>query len=656
MLLLLLFCLGLPCTFTTRLYNGSLPGPTLYMRPGNEYRVTLINELGPEADIAVNFTNGFKEPNTTNIRTHGLHVSGNNNSDNIFVSIGPLETFTYVYNIPCDHGGGLFWYHPHHHGSISVQMSGGAAGQLIIEESQNELDTLPEWYKNISETNSVLLFIQAFVLYLTDDMFFFQVGQELDYLFFWDTRTCDTPVFYTVNGLYQSVFEMETGIWYKFRLTLVEFLYPVSLYIVTSDSYFSGGSGDFGDCTLKLLARDGIPIHGPNNSLPRDVDYMFLQAGQRADVAIMCQIEEELVLINDFGDLLLHILVSNDEPDEIVELTPFEYIFRPNYIVDTFSDNNTNITFDYFDIDLSEDALNGYRFLENNGTYLHTIDAYSYQEWNITNVISSNYPFIHPFHMHLFPFQVISGGNDDTWSDVPPNWAVEGDFVDILHGEGIIRFKADQLGGHFIVHCHLTFHSDQGSIASLFVNGGCNEKWQDLDPTGTYPQCSYHESVLCATDNTIVDNTTSSPTIRSYKPTRQPTQLPTKMPTQMPTLSPTSSPTPNPSDNPSPSSTTEYPIKHSTGDPVATYSSSAAGVSSTQYNENSDINKTKFMSNASIIFEQVMPLSVNKDNKTFNPGARNVLKGMARIEIQSQELVYLFLDLISTQRSHTNIS
>lgn len=38
------------------------------------------------------------------------------------------------YTIPCDHTGGTFWYHPHHHGSTSVQMGGGAMGVLIVED------------------------------------------------------------------------------------------------------------------------------------------------------------------------------------------------------------------------------------------------------------------------------------------------------------------------------------------------------------------------------------------------------------------------------------------------------------------------------------------------------------------------------------------
>ena len=44
------------------------------------------------------------------IHTHGLHISGETPGDNIFDAINGGEQMTYIYQIPCDHAGGLFWY------------------------------------------------------------------------------------------------------------------------------------------------------------------------------------------------------------------------------------------------------------------------------------------------------------------------------------------------------------------------------------------------------------------------------------------------------------------------------------------------------------------------------------------------------------------
>ena len=48
--------------------------------------------------------------------------------------VAPGETYTYVYNIPPDHAGGTFWYHPHRHGSTAGQAGGGMAGALIVDD------------------------------------------------------------------------------------------------------------------------------------------------------------------------------------------------------------------------------------------------------------------------------------------------------------------------------------------------------------------------------------------------------------------------------------------------------------------------------------------------------------------------------------------
>src|SRR6266508_4566801 len=65
-------------TLTTRAYRQaggtfSIPGPTIKMIPGNTYVLTLKNLLPYSTASAVE--NDFKDPNITNLHTHGLHVS-----------------------------------------------------------------------------------------------------------------------------------------------------------------------------------------------------------------------------------------------------------------------------------------------------------------------------------------------------------------------------------------------------------------------------------------------------------------------------------------------------------------------------------------------------------------------------------------------------
>ena len=97
-------------------YNGLFPGPLIRAREGQRLRVRLINRLA--------------EP--TNLHFHGLHVSPEDNHDNVFVSLPPGQSFTYELTVPAGYGG-TFWYHPHRHGQLARQLWQGLAGPLVID-------------------------------------------------------------------------------------------------------------------------------------------------------------------------------------------------------------------------------------------------------------------------------------------------------------------------------------------------------------------------------------------------------------------------------------------------------------------------------------------------------------------------------------------
>lgn len=98
-------------------FNGGSPGPTLLVRPGDVLAVRLVNRLA--------------QP--TNLHTHGLHVSPQGAGDNPFLHVAPGETFDYRITVPPDHPPGTGWYHPHHHGFVADQLSGGLAGALLVD-------------------------------------------------------------------------------------------------------------------------------------------------------------------------------------------------------------------------------------------------------------------------------------------------------------------------------------------------------------------------------------------------------------------------------------------------------------------------------------------------------------------------------------------
>ena len=119
------------CQVYLRSYNGQLVGPTLRAKPGDTLRIHLDNQLPPDTDHGV--MNTLHAFNTTNLHTHGLHVSPVGNSDNVLLEVAPGTSFDYEIKIPPNQAPGTYWYHAHLHGSTATQVSSGMAGALIIE-------------------------------------------------------------------------------------------------------------------------------------------------------------------------------------------------------------------------------------------------------------------------------------------------------------------------------------------------------------------------------------------------------------------------------------------------------------------------------------------------------------------------------------------
>jgi suppressor of ftsI len=153
-----------PFRLRTRTNNSRLPGPLMQTRPGHTLRIKLINNLpaDPAATVppGVDALNNPHAFNTTNLHVHGLQVI-----PHLFQPLGsvypaaPLiavaggQTFAYEFKLPNDHPSGLYWYHPHYHGSAGVQVVNGMAGLILVK---GPIDEVPE----IAKARDELLAIQ----------------------------------------------------------------------------------------------------------------------------------------------------------------------------------------------------------------------------------------------------------------------------------------------------------------------------------------------------------------------------------------------------------------------------------------------------------------------------------------------------------------
>jgi suppressor of ftsI len=148
----------------TRTYNSSIPGPLMVTRPGHTLRVRLINRLPVDppatAPSGIDPLNNPHAFNTTNLHVHGLQVTphlfnppGTIDPKAHMIRVASGQSLGYQFKLPDDHPSGLYWYHPHYHGSAGVQVVSGMAGLILVK---GPIDDVPE----IAAARDELLAIQ----------------------------------------------------------------------------------------------------------------------------------------------------------------------------------------------------------------------------------------------------------------------------------------------------------------------------------------------------------------------------------------------------------------------------------------------------------------------------------------------------------------
>ena len=244
-----------------RSYNGKLTGPTLRAHPGDTLRIALENDLDPEVDVPDSSMNTLHSYNTTNLHTHGLHVSPAGISDNVLLEVYPHSVQNYEILIPPNHPCGTFWYHAHRHGSTAAQVGSGMSGALIIEGG---MDTVPE----ISKAKERVMVLQQIVYDAfvdnpdpTKPRIPVREGivepQNADLTFGPATWDHLKDHFTTINGLKQPVIRMRPGSLERWRLIDSALREEILLSLVKT-----GTSAPNAPATLKLneIAEDGLPL------------------------------------------------------------------------------------------------------------------------------------------------------------------------------------------------------------------------------------------------------------------------------------------------------------------------------------------------------------------------------------------------------------
>jgi FtsP/CotA-like multicopper oxidase with cupredoxin domain len=422
-------------------YEGSLPGPTLRVRPGDRLRIKLVNKLdalpaGLPADNPFLCTmlagpgHAATEHATTcdtNLHMHGFHVSPSGNSDNIFLRVKAGESFQYEYQIPPNHPSGVYHYHPHVHGASHQQIFGGLVGSIIIE---GDLDRLP----GVAGVPERLLVLQS--TQLTPDggsVIAQEDASQKDYL-------------RLVNGQLNPTMTIRPGETQRWR---VMNLTPSTAFHLRLDGH-----------QLHQIAKDGNTL---NETWTRDAIVLF--PGERVEVLVQGGPAGSYALrtvpiatgfTTQVGTVLATLVSagSSAAPQPLpTTLLPFEDLSTAAI------DGRRRITFQIkppINPRAVTAQINSHVFDANRDDQVVRLNTT--EEWVIRNASTQ----WHPFHIHINDYQVVAVNGQP----VPVRYSEDTTGVPPF-GEITIRTRYRDFPGRWVYHCHILLHEDHGMMGTV---------------------------------------------------------------------------------------------------------------------------------------------------------------------------------------------
>ncbi len=392
-------------------------------------------------------------PLTANLHTHGLHVSPLGDSDNVILEILPGESNRYQIQIPANHAEGLYWYHPHFHGTVNSEISRGLSGLLVIGKGNGgapELDPYPHYLMGIK--NALL-----------------QGNRIVDPQEVQGNNFKPADQTYTVNGQLNPVLTVKAGQTQVFNLANIG-----------NDGFFAMSLVDHTGVEqnlVQLIAEDGNPFTQAGNpggapTMPpgRRWTWAFTPPPNAVsgwklrldDVNDGTHVWPGTVIPVDL--LTINFVGSQPADPPLGTLTPPNSFYhdlrslpvdvqRMVVFGETVSPGGSLMT-----------TINGAMF-PNNPVFQPRLN--SLEEWILVNPTVDD----HPFHLHVDPQQVSKSGRGNNPSGLPQFQ----DVINVPFAEGgvgttvNIRVQFFDYLGTFVYHCHRVDHEDAGMMALVEV-------------------------------------------------------------------------------------------------------------------------------------------------------------------------------------------
>lgn len=397
-------------------YNGSIPGPTLELREGDHVVVRFENRL----------------PEETTVHWHGLRLPFAADGSP-FHPVPPGEEYTYAFTVPRG-SAGTYLYHPHPNHRTAWQVGMGLYGAVIIRAEDDPLTHLPEKLLILADNrfrpDGTIDFPDPDSEQGTVDA---ENGREGDVFF--------------VNGQVTPVIEIRSGAAQRWRVVNAS---AARVYRLALPGHTLTHVGSDAGLFESPIETDEIVLANTER-----VELVVRGTGEPGDRSTLRSLPYDRYMTLTRPDdwertLALAVLEYAGEP--AVPSVALPETLREVPALDTVDATATRV------MRLSKGRING-KVMDMARVDV-TASLGATEIWEVRNLVGMD----HPFHLHGFPFQVISRNGE------PVAYRSWKDTVNVPARE-TVRFivRYDDYPGLWMFHCHILEHEDDGMMGILEV-------------------------------------------------------------------------------------------------------------------------------------------------------------------------------------------
>jgi len=421
-------------------YDGTFPGPTLWVRPGDTIDLSFTNRIVfDQADTKPGYGRPPRPTNASNLHYHGMHVSPIGTADNMLVMVPANGKYRYVFQIPPDHPAGLFWYHAHVHGLVTNQVSRGAAGMVYVANAYTDR------VAGLGIRRRLMLLQQA---YFEPDLATLTADDG--------ERENRERALSLINGALEPSIAMRPGepqVWCLLNGSSSAF------YVLRLEGH-----------TFEVIAEDGVPLRTPRLAQ----EALMLASGKRLEVVVRASAttgsyplsyDQFNQGVDTWPQKSIGTVVVDgarwsgpDHPgvDTSAALVDLSTVSVPRALRRTIV---LGVNPAVAEGEFGRFTMNGHAWDPNYSEWTSTLGTV--EEWLIRNDTEQD----HPFHVHVNPFQVTRVNGQPVRFDGYQDTAIVPRF-----GSLTVRTRfTDFTGGPILMHCHILDHEDMGMMTRFEI-------------------------------------------------------------------------------------------------------------------------------------------------------------------------------------------